>query len=273
MRRAARLPILLAAGLLLAGCTADDEPEESTELQDWNVEESTEPPAEGSTGATATPPPAAPAEPTRAPAPAASPAAPPPAPAPVAPAPASPAPAAPAPAPTPPPPATASPTPTPPAWPREGSRVTYRVTVLSGSPDGYYNQDAFTNWTWTYANGDWTGRCEGTHVYGPYAEPQTREPISATFTAADPPHWPPMNTRSPPAVGETMTTWDLFHCEISPREARYAGMDDGWHTATDFDDGSPDDYLTAWDPDTGLVHHWEQWRRNTHSWGEMTSRT
>lgn len=151
--------------------------------------------------------------------------------------------------------------------------MTYEVVVLAGAPDGSVNSDWFTNWTWTYTGGDWVGRCEGTHVHGPYDEPQARDPVSATFTAATPPHWPPMNTRDPPAVGSTITAWDLFRCEIQSRDAKYAGVQDGWHTATDFDDGSPDDYITAWDRETGLVHHWDQWRRYSHAWGEMTSRT
>ena len=278
MRRAL-LPALLAVSLLLAGCAVRDDPGEST-----LPEESTGPPPGPDDGtipgfpagepASTTPPPDAPTpvEPT----PVAPPPPPAPTPAPVTPTP--PTPPAPTPAtptPTPPPP---SPTPTPPpppptAWPREGSAVRYEVVVLSGSPDGYYNQDTFSNWTWTYRDGDWTGVCEGERVFGPYEEEQQREPISATVTAANPPHWPPMNTRSPPAVGEEVTAWRLSGCQIGSGEEIYRGIDDGMHHATDVESPVPYDYVTHWDRETGLVVAWDQWGRYTHSWGELKSRT
>ncbi|HEX2021920.1 MAG TPA: hypothetical protein VHH36_04360, partial [Candidatus Thermoplasmatota archaeon] len=180
--------------------------------------------------------------------------------------------------PTPPPPTpspTPSPTPTPTSWPREGSHVSYRVHVGEGSPDGSYDADRWTNITWTYANGDWRGECVGQKRERLRDQPEQWTELRATFTASDPPHWPPFNTKSPPAVGGTVEAWFLQGCGFNRLDREYAGTDsrDGAPTfvATDFDDGSPDDFRTEWSQRTGLVLEWDWSQRHTRTTGRMTS--
>lgn len=189
MLRAA--PLLLAAGLLLAGCTVDDDPEGSgSDVQESTEEPSVDPlvepatPTDGienvSSSATSSGPPAEPtpliattpapvvaptpvAEPTPAPTPVASE----PTPAPVAPTPApTPAPTlAPTPAPTPTSPTPTSPTPTtptppPPSWPFAGSFVAYRFTGHESAPDASAGTAYDARLRLRYDGAAWAGTCD-----------------------------------------------------------------------------------------------------------------
>ena len=192
-----------------------------------------------------------------------------------------PTPTPPPPTPTPPPPTPTPPSPEPQAWPHEGSFVRYRVTVFEGSPDGSYNAATFTNVTWTYTNGDWRGTCDGTRTEQFREDAPTTTAVHHDFVASDPPHWPLFNTRSPPEVGGDVTAWFMKGCNIQQLERRYAGTDtepttvNGQPTtadtfvATDYDDGSPDDFRTEWSRDSGLVEYWSWSQRHTSTRGDL----
>lgn len=135
-------------------------------------------------------------------------------------------PATPAPAPRP-----VTPTPAARAWPVEGSFARYEVQ------DG--DMRAWANWT--YANGDWRGVCA---LVGHGAREETR------YRAGAPPHWPPLDPRAPPPVGDDVQTWWLDGCGIESGPHEYEGRDDGRHVATGRG------FHTAWDVTTGLVVGW-----------------
>lgn len=219
-----------------------------------------------------------PAAPSPSPPPRASPTPPPAAPTPSTPAAAPPPPPPPTPSPSPTTP-TAAPTPTTPApaptpdpqpdpWPREGSYVSYAFRVsqsFSGSEQGFDERGTIR---WTYTNGDWRAVCEGSRTStaddGSTSEESFREEISS----ATPPHWPLMNTRSPPAEGERVEVWYTRGCDRDSDSYPFIGRDtepttvDGaQRTVSTFkaradDSDVPYDYVTEWSTETGLVIHW-----------------
>jgi hypothetical protein len=216
------ITLVLAASLvLLAGCVdaGISMIEEAREERGFGVEESTEP--------TPTPTPT----PTRAPTPvrpAPTPTVTPTAPTPVA-TPVSPTPVATPPAsPTPPVSPTPTMTPAPRPWPTEGSTV--RLVVDGPEGRSYLN--------WTHADDDWVGTCEraGRHI--------------VPYTEDDPPHWPLLNTRDVPAVGEDVQVWWAEDCALLQDDAQYTGMVDGRHRA------DRPGFATLWDAATGLVLVW-----------------
>lgn len=300
MRAYLALSTLVAASLLLAGCTQimpEESVDETANESAGDANQTTDGTGADAGGATPTPdestePPADPVPPPAAPAPAepapASPAPPAPAPAAPAPGPATPAPAPsqpasppPSPAPTPPSPQPASPPPSttpqpaqPSAWPREGSYVTYQFRRYSGSPDSSYSQEDEGTVTWTYRNGDWTGACTYTSEEFVRERGWMNRTGSERLTASNPPHWPPFNTKNPPAQGQRVETWYIDGCRPVPQDFMlYAGTETesatvqgravraATHLAEDADDGSPSDFRSEWSRSTGLVLYWE-WQRS-----------
>lgn len=292
MRSLAAFPLLASVALLLAGCTqilpeesgeqATDEPVEAPTGQSESgvkaSEETDEPSAVSPTPAApispatepvtesapvaATPVPSAPvptaptsdelAPPAQKPVPSPSPQAPPPTPTPSP----SPAPAQPA------------------AWPRDGSYVTYQYRTHSGSPDSSYSETEDATVRWTYHDGDWTGVCAWETDEFVRDRGWENTTGTETLTAGDPPHWPPFNTRTPPAQGEPVKTWLVTDCSPVPQDfMRYAGAETEsatvqgrpvqapTHLAEDPNDGSPSDFRSEWSRGTGLVLYWE-WQRS-----------
>lgn len=195
-----------------------------------------------------------------------------------------PTPALPPPDPTPTPPIpTPSPTPTPTLppndWPREGSTVSYQATYATGAPDGSFFQEAIATATWSYANGDWTGACDGeTREYWASNDSWQNGTRHVAYSGANPPHWPPFNTKTPPPQNEPVRTWFLRGCDITFADFQvYAGTDteNGVATfvATDNNDGSPNEFRSEWRQDSGLVVTWDWQQRNTHTTGRLTSLT
>ena len=287
-----RLPLasmLLAASVLLAGCTLpgpeesgepDALPEDATETEDpFPIPEPAPAPTDIAGGDDASPPPVtappAPATPTTA------------EPTPATPTAADPTPAAPPPATTPPPPSPTQPpaapppatTPTAPQpgpWPHEGSRVSYTAQQSHGSRFGSSTR-TYVNATWTYTDGDWRGVCTANvKTYDPetdsYDEGRTE---TRTYSAANPPHWPPMNTRSPPALGAEMEAWVFDACDLdTTHTAVYAGTDTEivggatvpTHRATHHPAYSNQQLDTEWSRTTGLLIHYDySWWGSTQS--------
>lgn len=143
----------------------------------------------------------------------------------------------------------ATPTPTPPpaptrpaprAWPEDGSFVRLDANMTSGG-------DRTRVWAnWTYVDGDWRGVCEGVTI----ERDGDVERIQERYRASDPPHWPLMDPRSPPAVGSSVQTWWLEGCDIRSAPREYEGVSGGRHEATSRG------FHTAWDATTGLVVGW-----------------
>ena len=139
----------------------------------------------------------------------------------------------------------------------------------------------FANATWTYRNGDWHGECVAT-IHDDSDGDGTVEirEERATFSASSPPHWPLFNTRSPPAVGERVTTWYMHECEIrSDEDWYYRGTDEhngvATHLASSNVDEPPYDFKTEWSQENGLVLYWQKYRFMTSApystRGELTS--
>lgn len=274
----------VAFAVALAGCTFAEEstPDDAGPDDTDAVPTPTPTPASPSptprppTPATPSPSPASPPAPTPTPAsPTPSPVAPSPSPTPVVSTPpVLPPPTAPA-SPTPPAPAPASPSPSPQPWPREGSHVSYESNVsqsFSGSDQGWRS---WANATWTYRSGDWTGVCVR-HTVGTDAEGKPYERTETfTYRASSPPHWPILNTRSPPAVGEDVRTWTLRGCTIENSTWPYRGIVGGYHMASSNPDEPPYDFRTTWSTKSGLVVEWSLQRYMTQapfsSVGRLTS--
>ena len=306
MRGRMLLPtLLLGASLLLSGCTLLD-PEEGEESVEFptNATETEDPfdlaepapaPTDIAGGDDASPPPMtttpAPPSPT-APAPGeptpAAPSAPPAQPSPGSP-------TAPGPGPTP-PPATTTPPPSPPpaqptpptqptqptqpppdtSWPREGSHVRYEARASRSSYDGEYSQEDVSTVTWTFTGGDWRGVCTNQkteHVNGNWQNSTSTRQLDAST----PPHWPPMNTRSPPAVGQPVDVWYIDACSPSDWESVFTGSATEQTTrngqsvtvASYAADMSAENqaFATEWSQSHGLVLKWSHWR----SGGAMSS--
>ena len=286
--------LLVCAALVLAGCALG--PEETAEESTGETEtgplslppEPGETPTGISPGGSTGPPAAAPAT---------TPDATPTAAAPSPPVPATPAATTPPPAGATPPPAQATPTPPPStpatptqptqptqptlaeptAWPREGSHVSYYAEQYHGSRFGR-STITHVNATWTYANGDWTGTCTA-HVrpYDPETDTHnaTGTIETRTYSAASPPHWPPMNTRSPPPVGGEMQAWVFDECDLeTTHTAVYAGTDAETvngatvptHRATHHPAYDNQQLDTEWSQKTGLLIHYRySWWGSTQS--------
>lgn len=181
--------------------------------------------------------------------------------------------------PTPPPPSTTPPPPQPATWPREGSHVSYAMRSGWSIPDGTGGGVTYANVTWTYTNGDWRGACSWqSYERSDWTDPEWRNTTGETvFSASSPPHWPPFNTKNPPAVGERVTVWHLDGCTIESRDMIYSGVQDSrWGRVHDADDErvaeeNYSDYDAVWDPETGLVLQWSWARRNSGLSGVVTS--
>lgn len=101
--------------------------------------------------------------------------------------------------------------------------------------------DGSRSWAnWSYQGTDWRGRCESS------------DGTSRNYTARDPPHWPPFNTRSGLTVGGTVRAWFVEDCRITSINATYDGLRDGRHTA------HATEFTTSWDETTGLVMDWQR---------------
>lgn len=236
----ARVPIVaLAVGLLFAGCVQSWErridearnrtPQESTALP--NASNDSAPTVTSPTPAAAPTP--TEATPTRAHTPTPPPSS----------------------TPTPAPPTPTSPTPPAPTpWPHEGSFVIYTMEhsrSFTGSDQWYRS---YANATWTYQAGDWRGTCEGT-IYD-HRDPRTLNvtTVHRAYTASSPPHWPIFDTRTPPAVGQNVTTWFLDTCAIVNETHTFAGGN-----ATTFragEESMPFAFNTTWSRASGLVLTW-----------------
>ena len=182
---------------------------------------------------------------------------------------ATPAPTPPPPTPTPPPPTPTPPSPEPQAWPREGSYVKYAWRIgqyFAGSPQGWTH---YGNITWTYAGGDWRAVCVMEAYDRNHDGTWNNHTIRREITAATPPHWPLMNTRSPPAPGEAVTTWYLRDCELSEQTLYYVGTETEATTVNgqpatvpthlaedDYPPEQPMSWSSEWSTKTGLVVDW-----------------
>src|SRR5581483_5816432 len=134
----------------------------------------------------------------------------------------------PAPAPTPPPPAPRpstppAPSPSPPSWPREGSFVSYTLHEGQSFAGSTQEWESFANVTWTYHDGDWRGVCDGERHDRSDGVTWSNTTLHASFTAAHPPHWPPFDTRAPPAPGEPVTVWYVRGCGLVNETRTFAG--------------------------------------------------
>lgn len=264
--RRMRATSFAAVGLLLAslaGCVADDDPDESAEApfeEPTNATTAVPTPAPGDgfvvvdsaesiapgepTPTTApTPPPAPASEPTPEPAPRE---------------PASPAEAS---------------EPNEETWPREGSFVRVRGSASESAPNTFVNASQWMA-TWRYVDGDWVGECEGTWETD-WHEDSGNEDTSGSFSrklsADDPPHWPLFDTRDPPDEGESVQAWVMWGCDIESASMVYSGLDDGRHRADDTPEaeGNYSDFTTFWDQRTGLVLEWDWARRTSGTRGEL----
>lgn len=160
--------------------------------------------------------------------------------------------------PTPVPAPTPTPTPSTPAaqpWPHEGSYVRYtmeRLREFTGTSEQWWH--AYANASWTYHDGDWSGSCDGM-IYdhtNPYN--LTVVPVHRDYVASSPPHWPPFDTRTPPAVGENVTTWFLSTCAITNATHPFAGGNATTFRASE--DDPPFAFRSTWSRETGLVLDW-----------------
>lgn len=135
--------------------------------------------------------------------------------------------------------------------------MTYTTRVgqsFAGSDQDY---ETYANLTWTYTNGDWRGECvaqrhddmDGDNVY-------VVEERRVTYSSSNPPHWPLMNTRNPPAVGEEVNSWTSDACALEMETWTYAGLSNGVHRAESTDADRPYHFVTTWDADSGLVLTW-----------------
>lgn len=188
----------------------------------------------------------------------------------------------PTPTPTPAPAPTPAPTPSPaPSWPREGSHVSYTSRVSQSFSGSDQRWVTYANATWIYRNGDWTGECVAT-VHDDSDGDGTVEirEKRATYSASSPPHWPLFNTRSPPAVGERVTTWYMHECELASDDEWYyrgTSTEDGapTHLASSEPGAPPYDFETEWSAKNGLVLSWSKYRFVTSApystVGELTS--
>lgn len=285
----------LACSLLLTGCVrmaqdsidqargpdnlTSEAPQESTAGNDTptSAPEATTPEA---TTPQATP---TPSSPTPTPPPATS-TPPPPAPTPTPPPPSStPPPPAPTPTPSPPTP-TPSPTPAPQAWPHEGSYVKYRIDSGGSAPDGSWSERTQATASWTYHNGDWTGSCEGTHAeYWAFNDSWTNSTRHASYTAAHPPHWPPFDTKTPPAVGQPVVGWGLSGCAIEKKDydLDFTGSESepvirngqaalvATYKAESPADSVPRSFVTEWMRESGLVAYWHWQYHYAHDFGDL----
>lgn len=99
--------------------------------------------------------------------------------------------------------------------------------------------------------------------------------VRATYTADSPPHWPPFNTRDPPAVGERVDTWYARGCTLDHDDFTYQGTGEGaftvdgtprsvaYHEARSDESDVPYVYKTRWSQATGLVLEWSLIRPQT----------
>lgn len=166
-------------------------------------------------------------------------------------------------------PAPTTTTPAPQAWPREGSFVkyTFREGQAFGGSDQRWTE--YGNVTWTYRNGDWHGVCEMQRY--DFSDGETWENTTHTreFTASSPPHWPPMNTRSPPPVGSEITVWYVQGCALDQETLIYRGttteattvngqpyVASTHHAEDDWPPEQPMSWDTEWSAATGLVIYW-----------------
>lgn len=296
-RRDALLACLLAL-LPLAGCvdSALDSGGESSEAPDdnssnasnssrdnaSNVEVGGEPPPPPfpTEPTTSTTPPAPSTEPT----PTTVPAEPTPAPTPPPPTPTPPPTETTPPSPTPPPPTTTTPpsptptspptpTPPPPAWPHEGSYVKYTLRTGQAFANSLQGWENYANVTWTYTNGDWRGVCVMDVHESDMDGNWDNHTETHTFTSASPPHWPPMDTRNPPAPGGSVTIWYVSGCELRNMTLVYTGPDTEPTTVNgqpvtaptflaedDYPPEQPMDWRTEWSRTMGLVLYWSYGR-------------
>lgn len=177
--------------------------------------------------------------------------------------------------PTPPP---SDPTPPPePAWPREGSIVRYRITSGESGPGSFVNTSGSIA-TWVYRDGDWHGTCEGSwelHWAEGSGQNDTNGTFSRAYEASDPPHWPPLNTRTPPAVGEPVDVWIMWDCDLREVGMVYSGLtESSWGRVHHADDTAEaeahySDFDTWWDPEIGLVLGWSWARSHSGTRGEL----
>lgn len=165
------------------------------------------------------------------------------------------------------------PTPAPYQWPTEGSHVSYAARSSSAAEG--YEDVARVNVTWRFVGGDWRGECVGERtefVDGRTPSEWTNTTFSRTFSAASPPHWPLLNTRSPPAPGgEVQASW-MDACDIQAEATTYVGTDTEGAYATHLAQTSLDryDFRTEWMRESGLVVTWSFWRGMRHFHGALT---
>ena len=132
--------------------------------------------------------------------------------------------------PTPATPTPPTPAPSPRPWPSAGSFV--RVVVDAPEGRAYLN--------WTHDGEDWVGSCERAGQ------------ATVSYTERTPPHWPLLDTRDVPRVGEDVEVWWVDGCVIRHGDASYLGSRSGVHEA------SRSGFVTQWDTTTGLVRYWEE---------------
>lgn len=145
----------------------------------------------------------------------------------------------------------------------------YTLETHDGAPDGSF-RNVWANASWTYANGDWTGTCEGKRVARDGGGTWDNATLFRTFTAADPPHWPLFDTLALPDVGENVTVWNLYECGIGSMPLPYRGpATETWNGRTipsyaaGFNDGYARRVETEWSQTSGLVLWWDQATRFT----------
>jgi hypothetical protein len=97
--------------------------------------------------------------------------------------------------------------------------------------------------------------------------------MHADFTPAHPPHWPPFDTRTPPAAGQDVTVWHVRGCILTSETRTFAGSAqatvttssgaravDAYRAVGDPAD-MPFSFQTTWSARTGLVLDWD-WARS-----------
>lgn len=178
--------------------------------------------------------------------------------------------------PTPPP---STPTATPPAgtpapvtWPHEGSFARYNVDVGRSFTGSSQSWRAIANASWTYHDGDWHGTCDATIWDNLDGKGVKESHTHRTYSAEHPPHWPLLDTRTPPAVGEQVNAWLLDVCDITSESHTFVGGDATTYRAAD--DRAPYAFSTTWSRATGLVTGWSATRSGlapTHNVGTLVA--
>jgi hypothetical protein len=142
----------------------------------------------------------------------------------------------------------------------------------------------YANATWTYHDGDWTGSCsQQDDSWWQSNDTWYNTTTTFAYSPQHPPHWPPFDTKSPPAVGQNLTTWFLSGCAIQSSTNMYNGTGTAsttvngapttvpTFTAVEYPTYAPYSFSSAWRQDSGLVLSWAIAEENSGGDGKLTS--